>query len=255
MANYVQSNAKYYKGSKASGEIGHIQRAFADNKNSVDELKQYNFSSTNDLHTAYKQAFNQAAKKRPELGLPEANAYLDTVVSFSRGQVRELIEKHGWEKVQKGIERRLNSFMEEIEEKQGFKAVGWGFHADEGHKDPLTGEWKENYHAHVVFLNYDEKTNKMPLRRKKKADWEQFQDIVAGCFQKMGFKRGINKELTQAEHLEKDEFIAQKQNRILQENNLLKKFYSQMEKLIGYFEANNEKRLKSTENRIQKTVD
>ena len=255
MPSYVSANAKYYKNSKSSGEIGHIQRAFAENKNAWDELTPYNFQSTSDLNSAYRRSFEESSKKNPYLKSEQANTYIDCCVNFSRDKMNALADKYGWDKVQHVMTRRLNDYMAEIEEKQGFKPVGWAFHADEGYIDKLTGEFKHNYHAHVVFLNYDEKTNKMPLRRKTKDDWGQFQDIAAECFQKMGFKRGISKEITGAEHLEKDEYIAKKQARQMQENNLLAKFSKQMEKLLDYFETNNKKRLRATENRLQNTAD
>jgi hypothetical protein len=45
MKKYVSVNAKYYKHSKSSGEIGHVIRQFADNKNSIEHLTSENFGS------------------------------------------------------------------------------------------------------------------------------------------------------------------------------------------------------------------
>lgn len=255
MKNFVSFNAKFYKHSNASGEIGHVQRAFAKNKNAIDERTPDNFYSTSDLKAAYDEAHAKACKQYGYFGKGDANTFLDACVNFSREQVDRLREKHGDEKVQRAFTACLNEFGRRLNDEFGFKCVGWGFHMDEGHTDPKTGKFNHNYHAQMILLNFDEKNGRMPLRKMKLEDWSKIQDLAGECFKRMGMKRGISKEITQAEHLEKDEFIKQKHAREMQEASVLSRFTKQLEKLMDYFEANNEKRIKSTEKRIQKTVD
>lgn len=254
MNNFVSFNAKYYKHSNSSGEIGHVQRAFAENKNAYKELAYMNFSSSENILKVYQREFRSAAIKHSYLRRKKANTFLDGVVSFSRDKVDYLIEKHGYEKFKELMVRRLNDYGKTIEREKGFKFIGWSFHGDEGHKCPKTGEFKHNWHAQMIFLNYDAQLRKMPLRKMLRKDWSAIQDLAGQVFKGMGFKRGISKEETKAIHLEKDIFIKKKHEKEIEENRLLATFTRQFDMLLSYFEANNKKRIKSTEKRIQKTV-
>lgn len=255
MRNFVSVNAKYYRNSKAAGEIGHVQRAFAENKNAVPELEHRNFGTSDDLVERYKTAFEKASAEYHPLKRKNANTFLDAVVSFSNEHVERLYEKHGQEKVDKAFSVCMDNLGKRLQAEFGFQPIGWKFHGDEGHTDPKTGEFKHNYHAQLILLNYDEKQGRMPLRTMQRADWSRVQDIAGECFKKMGLRRGLSKEQTQADHLEKDEYIKQKHAREVKEASVLSRFTKQLEKLMDYFEANNEKRIKSTEKRLQKTVD
>ncbi|MFZ4199042.1 hypothetical protein ACOZB4_34075, partial [Paenibacillus sp. NPDC058898] len=109
-------------------------------------------------------------------------------------------------------------FMQDVKEKTGMEPLGWEMHMDEGHKDPVTGEYKMNYHAQCIFFNYDFKTNKAPLRdlmgRKGESIWSKLQDTAGQRFEDLGFVRGVSADMTKAKHQEKDDFIASKQAEI-----------------------------------------
>ena len=115
--------------------------------------------------------------------------------------------------------------MDQVQEKTGLTPVGWAFHADEGYKNPETGEIAMNYHAQLIFFNHDFKTGKAPLRdmqkRGSESPWSNLQDLAGQIFKPLGFVRGKPKDDLHADHLEKDDFIARKHEdleRIIQEN-------------------------------------
>lgn len=90
-------------------------------------------------------------------------------------------------------------------------------HLDEGHIDD-DGKTKLNVHAHIVCFNFDFQKKRNVLRTLKKQDYKNLQDLASKSFQDKGLKfiRGEGKEITNKEHLERNEFIAQKQKQKIQ---------------------------------------
>lgn len=142
-------------------------------------------------------------------------------------------------KLAKGLEKRLKTHCQGEESVHGMKFMGGALHMDEGHVDQATGKWKRNIHAHCLFFNYDFKFKRQPLKplsshqpyiRQSLADSKRdddlrasndeeltkyklnqnfvaMQDRVAESFKHLGFRRGISKQITNAEHKDKSVYV------------------------------------------------
>jgi len=213
--NFVSFNAKYYKNSNAAGEIGHVQRVFAENTNQIKEFAKDNFGCGYNIYDRYKDVFKQVEGIKKKKIQENANTFMDGVLSFSRDQMLEIMKAPDWKTT---FSEHIEQFMQDVKEKTGMEPLGWEMHMDEGHKDPETGEYKMNYHAQCIFFNYDFKTNKAPLRdlmgRKGESIWSKLQDTAGQRFEDLGFVRGVSADMTKAKHKEKDDFIASKQAEI-----------------------------------------
>lgn len=226
MKNYVSANFKYYKDSQAKGEIGHVQRSFLKNKNVIEEFSTNNFSSNNDILKEYQNQIKLAKAQKGKKFQKNANTFLDCVLSLSEAQFEELKETSL--DYQSDMRECLNDYAKRVEEKTGFKSLGWVFHADEGHYNEDQQRYVMNYHAQMIFLNYNFETKKQPLRdlqkRGNESVWSKLQDEAELSFEKLGFRRGENKENTKKEHLEKDRFIFEKNRVAIDEvNSVLEK--------------------------------
>ncbi|MBL3808435.1 MULTISPECIES: hypothetical protein [unclassified Streptomyces] len=215
MKNYVSFNAKYYKNSNAAGEIGHVQRVFAENTNQIKQFAADNFGCGYNIYDRYKEVYDQVESIKGKKIQKNSNTFMDGVLSFSRDQMLEIMKKSDWKT---SFSEHIEQFMQDVKEQTGMEPLGWEMHMDEGHKDPETGEYKMNYHAQCIFFNYDFKTNKAPLRdlmgRKGDSIWSKLQDTAGKRFEDLGFVRGVSADMTKAKHDEKDDFIASKQAEI-----------------------------------------
>lgn len=214
MSNFVSVNFKYYKDSQAKGEIGHVMRIFKKNTNAIESLSHENFGSDFNLVDKYDEllAFaKQNTKEKTGRASQVQNTFLDGVLSFSNEQMLQIKKNPLWKFEMHG---RIEALMLDIEKKTGFMPVGFKFHLDEGTLDE-NGQYKLNHHAQMIFMNHDKETGKAPLRefQKRKDDsiWSELQTLAGERFKPMGFVRGVSAEDTHTKHLEKDEFIAQKQ--------------------------------------------
>jgi len=210
MKNYISVNAKYYKHSKASGEIGHVIRQFSDNRNSIGNLVGENFGGFN-LDSEYKSMLSEFEAVKGKKFQSNANTYIDAVIGFSLDQMEVLKDQIDWKE---SISKCMHQFGEAIKEEYGLQPVGFNFHCDEAHTDKLgnivkdnNGRDRMNYHAHFIFINYDPISKQAPLRKMKRKDWSKIQDIAGDIFEELGFERGISKEITGKRHLEKQELI------------------------------------------------
>lgn len=215
MKNFISFNAKYYKDSNASGEIGHVQRVFAENTNQIKQFAKDNFGCGYNIYDRYKEVYKQVEEVKGKKIQSNSNTFMDGVLSFSRDQMLELMKDPNWKE---SFSDHIEQYMKDVQEKTGLEPLGWEMHMDEGHKDPETGEFKMNYHAQLIFFNYDFKTNKAPLRdlmgRKGDSIWSKLQDVAANRFADLGFIRGVSADMTKAKHKEKDDLIASKQAEI-----------------------------------------
>lgn len=213
--NFVSFNAKYYKNSNASGEIGHVQRVYAENTNQIKEFAKDNFGCGYNIYDRYKDVFKQVEDIKGKKIQKTANTFMDGVLSFSRDQMMEIMQDPDWKT---SFSAHIEQFMQDVKEKTGMEPLGWEMHMDEGHKNPKTGEYEMNYHAQCIFFNYDFKTNTAPLRKlmDRKADsiWSKLQDTAGSRFEDLGFVRGVSADMTKAKHKKKDDFIASKQAEI-----------------------------------------
>ena len=103
---------------------------------------------------------------------------------------------------------QLRKFCEVCNERWGVTALQVFIHRDEGHYG-IPGDnatWKPNLHAHIVWdwMNHD--TGKS-CKLDEKA-MSEMQTVLAECLE---MERGISKEVTGKEHLERTDFILAKQ--------------------------------------------
>ena len=109
----------------------------------------------------------------------------------------------------------LQKYTQKVHERWGVRAIQIHIHKDEGHftnpDDPST--WQPNLHAHIIWdwMNHD--TGKSYKLGKK--DMEELQDLAAETLE---MERGKRKSETGAEHLERNDFILQKQEKEKLEN-------------------------------------
>ncbi|NVK37487.1 MAG: hypothetical protein HWE18_06155 [Gammaproteobacteria bacterium] len=210
MKNYVSFNVKYYKHTKASGEIGHVIRQFADNKNSIDHLVGENFGNF-DIDTRYRTMLSDFEKIKGKKFQANANTFMDAVLAFSLDQMEVIKKEPEWKD---RMTKCMDQFGEVIKDQYGLQPVGFNFHCDEGHTNKNgdliledKGKPKMNYHAHFIFINYDPVTKQAPLRKMKRGDWSKIQDLAGEAFSDLGFERGISAEITGKRHLEKQDLI------------------------------------------------
>ena len=103
---------------------------------------------------------------------------------------------------------QLQKFCEVCKERWGVTALQVFIHRDEGHYGTPgdNATWKPNLHAHIVWdwMNHD--TGKS-CKLDEKA-MSEMQTVLAECLE---MERGISKEVTGKEHLERTDFILAKQ--------------------------------------------
>ena len=102
----------------------------------------------------------------------------------------------------------LLRYAELVQERWGIKAVQIHMHKDEGHyenvQDPAT--WKPNLHAHIIWDWMNHSTGKS--YKLNADDMSEMQDMVA---ETLAMERGRKKSETGVDHLERNDFILQKQ--------------------------------------------
>ena len=102
----------------------------------------------------------------------------------------------------------LQKYTEKVHQRWGVRAIQIHIHKDEGHytnpDDPST--WQPNLHAHIIWDWMNHETGKSFKLGKK--DMEELQDMAAETLE---MERGKRKSETGAEHLERNDYIIQKQ--------------------------------------------
>ncbi len=101
-------------------------------------------------------------------------------------------------------------FTQEVEKKWGIKALQVHLHRDEGHYEVPGDEntWVPNYHAHIIWDWMDWKTGKSIKLNDK--DMSRMQDMAAEA---LNMERGQKKSETGLDHLNRNDFILQKQEK------------------------------------------
>ena len=104
----------------------------------------------------------------------------------------------------------LLRFTKEVEKKWGIKALQVHIHRDEGHCEVPGDEktWVPNYHAHIIWDWMDHSTGKSI--KLNADDMSEMQDMVAEA---LDMERGQKKSETGLDHLERNDFILQKQEK------------------------------------------
>ena len=102
----------------------------------------------------------------------------------------------------------LLRYAERVHERWGIRAIQIHIHKDEGHyedtNDPVS--WEPNYHAHIIWDWMDHDTGKS--FKLNAEDMSAIQDLVA---ETLDMQRGQKKSETGIDHLERNDFIIQKQ--------------------------------------------
>lgn len=103
---------------------------------------------------------------------------------------------------------QLRRFCEVCRERWGITALQVFIHRDEGHYGTPgdNATWKPNLHAHIVWDWMNHETGKS-CKLDEKA-MSKMQTVLAECLE---MERGISKEITGKEHLERTDFIINKQ--------------------------------------------
>ena len=108
----------------------------------------------------------------------------------------------------------LKKYTEKVCQRWGVRAIQIHIHKDEGHytnpDDPST--WQPNLHAHIIWDWMNHETGKSFKLGKK--DMEELQDMAAETLE---MERGKRKSETGAEHLERNDYIIQKQENKIEE--------------------------------------
>ena len=106
--------------------------------------------------------------------------------------------------------KALLLFTRMVETRWGIKALQVHLHRDEGHYE-IPGDdstWKPNYHAHIIWDWMDHTTGKSI--KLDADDMSAMQDMVAEA---LNMERGVKKSETGLDHLERNDFILQKQEK------------------------------------------
>ena len=123
----------------------------------------------------------------------------------------------------------LLKYTEKVQKRWGVRAIQIHIHKDEGHfttpDDPTT--WIPNLHAHIIWDWMNHETGKSFKLGKK--DMEELQDLAAETLE---MERGKRKAETGREHLERNDFIIQKQeNQIKELQNNIDQEKAEIEKM------------------------
>jgi hypothetical protein len=123
----------------------------------------------------------------------------------------------------------LLKYTDKVHERWGIRAIQIHIHKDEGHYEnpdnPTT--WKPNLHAHIIWDWMNHETGKSFKLGKK--DMEELQDLAAETLE---MERGKRKAETGREHLERNDFIIQKQeNQIKELQNNIDQEKAEIEKM------------------------
>lgn len=162
MKNKIAVNSKYFSRSQARGEMAHVKREFAHDKNVLNpEYTKNNFGTPPEV---IDRRYREALEVMPET---VKNSLIDSVLVLPLDQINQLKDQSSddveWKKK---LHASINEIMAEMERETGFKPIGYRMHLDEGYRDPETGKETLNPHAHLLFANVC--TKDVTLTREKK---------------------------------------------------------------------------------------
>lgn len=108
----------------------------------------------------------------------------------------------------------LLKYTAKVQERWGIRAIQIHIHKDEGHYESLDDAttWKPNLHAHIIWDWMNHETGKSFKLGKK--DMEELQDMAAETLE---MERGKRKSETGRDHLERNDYIIQKQENQMRE--------------------------------------
>lgn len=160
MKNKIAVNSKYFSKTQAKGEMAHVKREFAHDRNVLNpEYTKRNFGTSSErIDTAYQHAVKQMPK-----GVK--NSLIDSVLVLPLDQIKQVTKDHPND-FKKVLHESIVGMMKEMEQEMGFMPIGYQVHLDEGHIDPDTGREVLNPHAHLLFANVC--TQDITLKKTKK---------------------------------------------------------------------------------------
>ena len=223
MRNYISVNAKYYKATEVSKRAKHNDRSAKIDYLLPPEERKFNNIENNFGQFTMNEKFSLLNQRKKQIQNEKGfykeggNDLIEMVVSLSEEQALFYLNQTG------GDDKLFSGFQqlaEDIKTKFGFEPVGISLHLDEGFLKP-NGDVQYNIHAHLDFLNFDFKNKKTVLRNMKKQHWRDLQDLAQNSFQSknLDFVRGEQKLDNSKDHLEKNDYIAFKQEREINSNN------------------------------------
>ncbi|MBQ8052044.1 MAG: hypothetical protein IJ197_10835 [Bacteroidaceae bacterium] len=129
----------------------------------------------------------------------------------------------------------LLRYVKRVHERWGIRAIQIHIHKDEGHYEDKENpeSWEPNYHAHIIWDWMDHDTGKS--FKLNAEDMSAIQDLVA---ETLDMQRGQKKSETGIDHLERNDFIIQKQeNKKKQLREEAKKTIAEKEEVEAEVEA------------------
>ncbi|WP_270985521.1 hypothetical protein [Campylobacter helveticus] len=105
------------------------------------------------------------------------------------------------------------------------KVAHIAIHRDEGHKNELTGETIKNYHAHIIFKNYDFTTHRTILRGLSKKEFRECQERLIKA---LGMQ--INQDKKERRHLSRYQLQYRKEKQAKELLNKLREYEKKQER-------------------------
>ena len=128
---------------------------------------------------------------------PQEQDRVRKVKDKKTGLFRE-VTTAGWSPIREGVcpvkeDTKLQDFNPLIRHlaAKGVHVISIDIHRDEGYQDPVAGERKYNYHAHIIADWTDHETGK--TAKLNKDDMSEVQTVLADA---LGMERGESKEVT-----------------------------------------------------------
>jgi len=198
-------------------------------------ISSINFKAAQNNSESHNERTSVLDYVKPEL-TPNNSSWSSSTIDEKRKEIASLCKKLSGRKLQKnsepireacvnlGPETKMDDLKRlgiALKEKFGMECFQVHIHKDEGHTDKITGEWKENLHAHMLFDWQDKE--KGTMLRFQKLDMSQIQTLVAD---ELNLQRGDLKTNSNRERLEAVEYKTQQETLKLQE---LQKHYADLE--------------------------
>ncbi|MEZ9131575.1 hypothetical protein BCU74_03850 [Vibrio breoganii] len=158
----IAVNTKFFSRTQAKGEMAHVMRLFAEDKNVLSpELTKHNFGTSDEaIQQRYSDAVGCMHKSAK-------NSLIDSLLVLPYEQVKVMQEecKRKGENWRKELHVAIEKMMLRMELELGFKPVGYKMHMDEGVRKE-DGTTVLNTHAHLLFANYCDKDVTLTKTRK-----------------------------------------------------------------------------------------
>jgi hypothetical protein len=205
----------------------------------AENLRNYLVQKTETSKQSIKVNFDYLEQERKKQLVEEnRNDYqqkhlVELVISISEEKAKEYLNSGV------DIKEGFRQYVKNLEKDFGLKSLNLSFHFDEGYidKDNIV---HHNIHAHLIGFNHSFFTKKSILSNFEKKDFRKLQTLAQNSFREVGldFKRGVSKLKSKKNHLDRNDYILQKQAKELkqmalqlaQRNKEIKDIYSTINK-------------------------